>query len=338
MATIYDIAKRANVSPMTVSRVINNTGNTKQETRNKVEAAIKELNYIPNSAARSLTLKKSKILMLLIPDITNPFFTKLARGAEDKARQAGYKILLSNTDENADKEAEYIKSLISTGVDGVIFTPANDTSSKNLKLLTRHRIPYVLTDRLVENIQADAVLGDNFFGMKQLLQHLTDHQHKNIALVNGPADVYTARERKKAFTEVMKLHQLNDHHMYEMTFTSGSDAKKVVNQLQTLDDVNRPTAIIAGNNFIAVNLIKELRSKNVNVPKDMSLVCFDDLEQASEIDPFLTAVKQPAYDFGYISAQFLIERIEQSAPPSPREVVLKSELVVRKSTKKRSRG
>src|SRR5690625_2779728 len=189
MATIYDIAKLANVSPMTVSRVINDSKNVSESTRAKVNRAIQELNYIPNSSARYLTSKKSNILSLVITDIRNPFFTKLARGAEDKAKQMGYRLMLCNSDEDIEKESDYITMLISTGVDGVMITPSRDHSRKNLRTLNKHNIPFVLIDRKINGIEADAIHGDSKNGTRELLTHLIELGHERIAMINGPLDV-----------------------------------------------------------------------------------------------------------------------------------------------------
>lgn len=333
MVTIYDIAKKANVSPMTVSRVINNSGKISEATRQKVEKVIEELNYIPNSAARSLISKESKILSLLITDITNPFFTRVARGAEDKARQLGYRLLLSNSDENLEKESEYVTMLISTGVDGVLFAPAGDGSKKHLRTLIKHRIPFVLIDRSIEGVQSDLVLGNNREGTRMLIEHLIEQGHQNIALINGPSNVSTARERQLAYEETLKLADLpiNPKLIVESHYKR-DDAHSAVEKLLQLPRTERPTAIFAANNFIAINAIRSLREQGVRVPEDIAVACFDDLEPVSSLNPFLTVAAQPAYNFGSIGTQLLIERIEGTAPPEYRKIILPPELIIRQSS------
>ncbi|WP_099361626.1 LacI family DNA-binding transcriptional regulator [Fredinandcohnia onubensis] len=334
MTTIYDIAKKANVSPMTVSRVINNTGNISKKTKEKVEKVIKELNYIPNNAARSLTLKHSKILSLLITDITNPFFTKVARGAEDKAKQMGYRLLLSNSDENFVKESEYIDMLLSSGVDGVLIAPTGDDSKKNLKTLIKHKIPFVLIDRQVKDIECDIVLGDNYEGTRRLMTHLIEQGHTNIALINGPKKISTSQLREQSFRDTLKIYEIpiNEMLLYNLSFKQ-NDAIDVIEKLLELPDTERPTAIFAGNNFIAIDIMKILYEKNLRVPDDFSLVCFDDPDPVPDYRPFLTLASQPAYEFGYLGIQLLIERIEKIGPADTRRIVLPSEILIRKSTK-----
>ncbi|MDQ0338325.1 LacI family transcriptional regulator [Caldalkalibacillus uzonensis] len=330
MVTIYDIAKKANVSPMTVSRVINNSGNISEKTRKKVEKVIREMNYIPNSAARSLISKETKILALLITDITNPFFTKVARGAEDKALEKGYRLILSNSDENLYKETDYFKTFISTPVDGIIFAPTGDESKKNIQLLNDHQIPFVLVDREIPGIQCDQVLGDNHSGSRQLLDYLYQKGHRKIALINGPATVSTARERQKAYMEFMREHSLVIHPEWilETNYKQGG-AITAVETLLSLPNKDKPTAIFAANNFIAIDAINTLKKYNYDPPHDIDIVCFDDLESYSWFPPFLTVAVQPAYDFGYTATQLLIERIEKKSPTTERKVILTPKIVYR---------
>ncbi|MGG0287355.1 LacI family DNA-binding transcriptional regulator [Peribacillus butanolivorans] len=333
MTTIYDIAKKANVSPMTVSRVINNKGNISEKTREKVEAVIKELNYIPNSAAQSLNIKKTKLLSLIITDITNPFFTKVARGAADKANQMGYQLILCNTDENYEKESEYINALISKRVDGVIIAPTGDQSTKNLKKLIKNRIPFTLIDRQIEDVSCDRVLGDNYEGTKLLLQHLIDYGHQRIAMVHGPLTISTSKERYQAYIETLKINDLK----IDPTFLVETHYKQEkqwngIAHLVNVSPADRPTAIFAANNFIAIKIIKSLREKKIKVPEDIAVVCFDDLELFSDFDPFLTVSSQPAYDFGYLGTQLVIERVDEVGPADYRTINLKPELVIRKSS------
>ncbi|MDM5227184.1 LacI family DNA-binding transcriptional regulator [Cytobacillus sp. NJ13] len=333
MTTIYDIAKKANVSPMTVSRVINNKGSISEKTREKVEAVIKELNYIPNSAAQSLNIKKTKLLSLIITDITNPFFTKVARGAADKANQMGYQLILCNTDEDYEKESDYINALISKRVDGVIIAPTGDSSIKNLNKLIKNRIPFTLIDREIENVSCDKVLGDNYEGTKLLLQHLIDNGHERIALVHGPLTISTSKERYQAFLETLKIKDLNIDPLFLIeTHYKQEEDWNGIDHLVNLPPAKRPTAIFAANNFIAIKIINSLREKKIKVPNDIAVVCFDDLELFLDLDPFLTVSSQPAYDFGYIGTQLVIERVEEVSPKEYRTINLKPELVIRKSS------
>ncbi|WEG11082.1 LacI family DNA-binding transcriptional regulator [Pullulanibacillus sp. KACC 23026] len=333
MVTIYDIAKKANVSAMTVSRVINKSGKISKETRKKVESVIKELNYIPNNSARNLITKKTKILSLMITDISNPFFTSVARGAEDKAMQMGYQLLLCNSDENFEKESKYMDMLISTGTDGVLIAPANESSKKNIQKLTKHAIPFVLLDRNIQGLECDQVLSDNSATTRTLIEHLIDQGHKRIAIVNGPLDVSTARERHQAYIDTLRIHGLTiDENLIKESQFRESNVSDTIQQLLNLSPDRRPTAIFATNNFIGFNTLKFLFKLGVKVPEEVAVVSYDVIPNYSENESILTVAEQPAYNFGYMGTQLLIERIEGTAPEKPRKIILPAEIHFRASS------
>jgi len=332
VVTIYDIAKQANVSAMTVSRVINNTGRISAATRERVKAVMAELNYVPNSMARSLVKQETKMLSLLITDITNPFYTTLARGAEDMAKRNGYKLLFGNSDEDYGKERDYVDMVLSTRVDGVLFAPAGDGSAEHLRLLQRHGVPFVLLDREVPDVAADQVLGDSREGARRLVEHLLSLGHTRIAMVGGRQDVSTARLRYAGYADALKLGDVpfDPALVFEVGYTS-FEAGGLVDALLSAE--RPPTAVFAANNFLALAVIRALRNRGVRVPEDLSVVCFDDFGEAIVLDPFLTVAQQPAYEFGSLGMQLLIERIGGAAGAAPRKIVLPSELVVRQSAR-----
>jgi len=208
MVTIYDIAAKAGVSAMTVSRVINNTGKISDKTRLKVQRVMEELHYVPNQMARSLVLQQSNLLFLLITDITNPFYTTLARGAEDAAKLQGYRLLFGNSDGSVEKEKDYLDTILTTRADGVLVAPAGDPSLPHLETLRKHRIPFVLLDREVPGIDSDVVLGDSKEGARKLVNHLVAMGHRRIAFINGSYEVSSARVRLEGYREALKLNDI----------------------------------------------------------------------------------------------------------------------------------
>lgn len=334
MVTIYDIAKKANVSAMTVSRVINNTGKISEKTRTKVKQVMEELNYVPNHMARSLVTQQTKILYLLITDITNPFYTTLSRGAEDAALKAGYCLLFGNSDENLDKESGYINTILTTRVDGVLIAPTGDLSLPHLEKLKQHQIPFVLLDREVPGIECDIVLGDSRDGGRRLVEHLVSQGHRQIAMINGSSSVSSARLRKQGYMDGLKLSDLpcNEQYVLEAGFRRTNDWSDIEAWLDQLKPF--PTAIVAGNNVLAVETIRLLQAKGYRIPDDLSVVGFDELGPYSEVDPFLTVISQQAYQFGYLGMQMLIERIQHDKNESPwQKIVLPSDLIIRRSVK-----
>ncbi|WP_168119416.1 LacI family DNA-binding transcriptional regulator [Paenibacillus sp. HB172176] len=335
MATIYDVAAKANVSAMTVSRVINNTGKISDKTRAKVKRVMEELHYVPNQNARNLVLQQTKLLFLLITDITNPFYTTLARGAEDAARKHGYRLLFGNSDENLEKESEYIQTILMSRVDGALLAPAGDPSLPHLQALRQHNIPFVMLDREVPGMESDIVLGDSKEGARLLIEHLVSQGHERIAMVNGSSSISSARLRLQGYKEGLKLGGLafDDAYVYETSFGSISDLSEMEAWLDHLSPV--PTAILTGNNILAVEILKLLRSRNLSVPRDISVVCFDDLGPYSDIEPFLTVAAQQAYQFGYMGMSMLIERIGDRESELPwHKIVLPAELQIRRSVRR----
>ncbi|WP_307719803.1 LacI family DNA-binding transcriptional regulator [Paenibacillus kobensis] len=331
MITIYDIAKHANVSAMTVSRVINNTGRISDKTRMKVRQVMAELNYVPNAMARGLVLQKTNIVSLLVTDITNPFYTTVARGAEDAARSLGYKLLLGNSDENAEKEKEYIDTILSTRVDGVLLTPAGDDSKGHLEALTLHGTPYVALDRDVPGILCDSVVGDSISGVRKLIDYLVSLGHQHVALVGGTFDVSTARQRHQGFKEAMEANRLPYNE--ELVLQTGyrlQDMEAAAERLLSLSPV--PTAVLAGNNVTALGLLQSFRRRSIDVPGQISIVTFDDLGYRDLIDPLFTSAVQPAYKFGELGIQMLIDRIEGRSNEAPSRLVLQNELMIGSST------
>jgi LacI family transcriptional regulator len=330
MVNIRDVAKLAGVAPITVSRVINNSDSVNPATRQRVQTAIDELHYVPNTLAKSLRSRHTQTIALILTDITNPFWTTIARGVEDAAAESGFHTILCNTDENPAKEATYINLLLQRRVDGIIIAPTTP-DRKRLALLKQHQVACVLIDRRVAGFKADAVLGDNRQGACLLTEHLIELGHRRIALVNGPCSISTAQDRADGYRAALRQHQipLEDGLIMEGGEFKQASGYQLVKQLLT--HLPRPTAIFAANNLIAVGALQALREAALRVPEDIALVCFDDIGVASVVDPFFTVVAQPAYEMGEKSARLLIERLAAKRNLRPREIVFTPQLVIRQS-------
>jgi len=329
LTTISDVAKRAGVSPVTVSRVINNVDNVSAATRAKVEHAIQELGYVPSGVAKSLRLKRTRTLALIVPDIQNTFWTTVARGVEDAAQSLGYSIFLCNTDENSAKQRHYLEMVVSQRVDGVIIAPS-DSNAENLALLRQRNIPTVVMDRHIDGWNVDTVMGDSLSASRALVKHLIGLGHKRIAMISGPLTTSTSTERiigyRIALTEAGLPFDPELIRTGEYRSISG---EHLTHQLLGIDE--RPTAIFAANNVIALGAIDALSARGLRVPQDMALVCLDDLPNTSHLFPFLTVAVQPAYDLGANAAQLLLSRLVGEQPLSPRHVVLPTRLIIRHS-------
>ncbi|MGC8779347.1 MAG: LacI family DNA-binding transcriptional regulator [Anaerolineae bacterium] len=330
MTTIREVAERAGVSTMTVSRVINKSGYISPATRARVEAAIAELGYVPNALARSLRFKQTHSLALVVTDITNPFFTTIARGVEDVASQRGFSVIFCNTDESEVKQAEYLNVLVRKRVDGVLLVPARSTDEP-IHFLNKHQAPVVVLDRRVPSCIVDSVRGDSEGGAYALMRLLLDLGHRRIALLNGPTAVSTAVDRLAGYRRALAEAGLpcDERLIFPGRFTLEA-GRRMAQEALALSP--RPTALFAANNFIAIGAYRALRDAGLTVPDDISLVAFDDLPSALILEPFLTVVSQPAYEMGRRATELLLDRLANSASADCQEIVLPVEIVVRRSS------
>ncbi len=315
---------------MTVSRVVNGSRRVRPETRMAVERVIAAVGYVPNGLARGLTSRKTMVLGLMVPDVGNPFYSPVARGAESVARRAGYRVLLCNSEGELAYEREYIADMLRHRVEGLLIVPASDESRVHLHRLDRAGTPYVLIDRSVPGVDADVVQGDSLGGARKLIEHLISLGHSRIAMLAESELVSTSRERRRGYREALQAagYEPSPELLVETTV----DLQGGYNGMQRLLDLEpRPTAVFAINNLVAVGAVKAIRERELNVPADMALVAFDDIEHEAALSPFLTVMPQPGETFGTIAAQLLLDRISGRGPGQGRMVVLPSEIIVRES-------
>jgi LacI family transcriptional regulator len=330
MSTISDVARLAGISAMTVSRVINNSGDISPETRERVEKAIADLGYVPNALARSLRFKQTKTLALVLTDITNPFFTTLARGVEDAASQQGFSVIFCNTDESESKEAEYLNVVLQKQVDGVLLVPAS-CSGDSVTFLQEHKATVVVLDRRMSDVKVDTVRCNSEEGAYQLTRHLLDLGHTRIAILSGPPSVSTATDRVAGYRRALAEAGPESHaelvYHGEYIITSGYRMA-----LQALLVTPRPTALLAANNFITSGAFRAVREAGLRVPEDISIVSFDDLPMASDVGPFLTVAAQPAYEMGRRATELLLTRLSGEETAEPQEIILPIKIIVRGSS------
>ena len=328
--TIRDVARRSGVSPMTVSRVINESERVSPETRRRVEQAIAELGYVPSRLARGLSRRRTGALAVIVPDVANPFFTAVVRAAEEVARRADYRVILCDTRADLGIERDVIAELIAHRVEGIVIAPVSDASRPHLERLAKFRLPYVLVDRTVRGVEADAVVGDSAGGAQRLVEHLISLGHRRIGLIVETDSVSTARDRRRGYQAALETAGIAvDPTLVAEGTVDPEGGIRGMHRLLELDDP--PTAVFTVNNLVAVGAIEAVRAAGLEVPDDIALVCFDDIEYASRLYPFLTAMEQPAETFGTLGTQLLLERIEGRGPQRGRVVVLPPQFVVRQS-------
>ena len=329
MTTIREVAKRAGVAPITVSRVLNKSGYFSQEIKDRVEAAAAELHYVPNMLARSLRSNRTQTLGLVLSDITNPFWTTVARGVEDAASQQGFNVILCNTDEKESKQAEYLAVLLRKRVDGILLVPARSTPEA-VKTIQKQGVQVVVMDRRVPGAEVDVVRGSSTQGAAELVDYLLHLGHRRIAILSGPENVSTAEERVNGCKQAFKAAHAPETDMTviygEFTIESGYAMAQ-----QAVALTPRPTALFAANNFIAIGTLKALHDLGLRVPEDVSIVSFDDLPISLVVEPFLTVSAQPAYQMGQRATELLLQRIFAPETTPGQEVVLPTQLIVRQS-------
>ena len=328
MATVLDVAKRAGVSPMTVSRVVNGSGPVSPKLRARVEKALKETGYVPNTVARNLRTKRTDTIGLVMPDITNPFFTHVVRGVEVAARDAGLLLLLANTDQRPDEESRVVSMLLQRQVDGMLAIPAG-TCADTARLCKEAGVPLVIVDRRPETPGSiDVVRADAEGGAYELGKLLAALGHKHTAVVTGPEYVPTAVDRAAGFAKAVEEEGLPAPTVVHGDFSleSGHDVT-----VELMKQEPRPTAIFAANNFLAIGTQHAIEEMGLRVPEDVALVGLDDLPTEMVTFPFLTVAAQPAEEMGRRAVEQLLKRIKEP-DAAPEEILLPTELTVRRSS------
>jgi LacI family transcriptional regulator len=325
MTSVEDVARRAGVSPITVSRVVNNHANVSPAMRERVQRAVAELNYIPNALARGLRQARSDLVALIITDISSPFFTDVARGAEDAARAVGLSLVLGNSEEDPEVEAEYLRVMGERRVDGVILVPTNlatDALSRSLPV----RIPVVLFDRHAPGVKADVVRCDTRTGTYLLCQHLLALGHRRIAIVGGMTSVETWTDRVAGYQAALReagvptpsdLVIPGDYNR-----NGGIEAVRVL-----LGQRERPHVIIAANAQVALGVLDELLAVGCRVPEDVGVATIDDPFPSSSLIPQLTVIEQPGYAMGEAAVRLLTARLDPARRAElPHEAVFEATL------------
>ena len=329
MSTIRDVARRAGVAPITVSRVINNSGYVSERTRQRVEKAIAELNYVPNALAQGLRFNKTNVIALVLSDVTNPFWTTVARGTEDASSEENYSVILCNTDEDVAKHDKYAQLLLRRQVDGFLLVPVSNTVD-TIRFIQRQGVSLVILDRQLPGVSVDIVRADSEGGAYELTRYLTELGHRRIAILSGPEIVSTSTQRVAGYRRALQdAHLKVDSEL--ISFGKFYQESGYERTMKLLALSRPPTAIFAGNNFIAIGVMKALYESGLRIPEDMSVVGFDDLPPGLLVQPFLTVAAQPAYEMGYRATKLLLERIANSGEPSYQEIVLPTQLVIRQS-------
>lgn len=326
--TIKYIAQMAGVSVTTVSKIINKKDqDISDKTKEKVLKIIEDHNYVPSALATSLVTKKTNTIGLLVPDISNAFFSELARGVEDKANCEGYNVILCNTDDDPDKEIDYLNVLKAKYVDGIIFLSAALSNHSAVIELNLQGFPVVVLDRTLSVENIITVCLDNIAGGYVATKHLAEFSHKKIGCITGPLRNKVAKHRFDGYKKALDEMQINfnKHYVYEGNFKTES-GETGANELIKAG----VTAIFACNDMMAYGVYKAGQLLGIKIPQDISVVGFDDIYLSEILVPPLTSVKQPAYEMGIMSVSMLIKSIK-GEEPGKTKIEFKPTLSIRKS-------
>lgn len=302
MVTIRDVAAEAGVSVATVSRVLNNKGYVHEDTLRKVQQAIEKLNYSPNEVARSLFKRQSKLVGLLLPDITNPFFPELARGVEDELQKQGFRLLFGNSDENPEKEQAYIETFLQNQVVGII----SATQTSGMFNQEQPAVPTVFLDRTHEGRYT--VYADGREGGKIAARELVRRGSRNITVLKGPGHISPVQDRFLGAVEVLAASSVDFQviQMASLTYEEAEErAKELFRQYPATD------GILASNDMTAAAVLHEALRIGKAIPEEVQIIGFDDIPMSRLLFPSLSTIKQPVYEMGKQAAQLLLKLIKK---------------------------
>ncbi|WP_110928164.1 LacI family DNA-binding transcriptional regulator [Bacillus massiliglaciei] len=323
MATIRDVAKRAGVSVATVSRALNDKGYVHDDTRKLINEAIQQLNYRPNEVARSLYNKKSRLIGLLLPDIRNPFFPELARGAEDEMQAHDYRVMIGNADEKPEKESEYIHTFEQHHVIGILSATSNQDNSfyQNLSF------PVVFLDRISD--QHPSVYADGLDGGKKAVREIVRRGSKRITLLRGPMELKTAQDRFRGAMEEISSKDV-EFNVMKTSFAYEEAEESAKELFERFPDTD---GVIASNDIAAAAVLREAHRIGKSIPEELQIIGYDDIPLSKWLYPPLSTIRQPAYDMGRTAAKLLIQLIHNEKV-SHKNIQLPVAFIERQTTRK----
>lgn len=328
--TIKDVAREAKVSIATVSHVINNSRYVSDDLRSRVSEAIKLLGYQPNPWGRSLRKDQSDMIALVLPDQSNMFFHKIARGVEEQARMHGYSLLYCNTNEEPELEKFYIGLFAQKRADGFIVASTEDGAT-NLRELASTDVPLVLVDRKLDGLRVPQVVSDNEEGAFQAMAHLLQLGHKRIGILSGLADLSTTRERLLGIERALSAFSLPLNP--ELIASGFSETEESYAAAECLLTKQKISALFCTNNKMTIGALSYITEAGIKYPDELSVVGYDDGEWATLVTPRLTLVEQKPYEMGYQAGQILFEQLASSqVTPAPKTLSLPTQLIIREST------
>jgi LacI family transcriptional regulator len=333
--TLKSIADRLDVSVTTVSRVLNGKSDRyriSKETQELINSAAKELNYSPNQLARGLRLKRTNTIGYIIPDISNPFFSSIAKSVEKSARKSGYSILLCDSEEDTKIEENLLQLMIDRKVDGLIISPVG-IEVNHLRRIAQKNIPVVLLDRYFPELNLPFVTSDNYKGAFEAVNMLIEHGHRRIACIQGLVNTSPNNDRVRGYIDAHKTHELSVDKKLIVGDSFGEENGYIETKLLLKQD-DPPTALFAVSNLISLGAIRAISEEGLKIPDDISMVSFDDQPYSRFLSTPMTTVAQQNSQIGQIAIKLLIDQIESNRQLEPKGIFLPTRLISRDSVKR----
>lgn len=332
--TIRDIASKLKISVSTVSRALRGFPEINEETKKAVEEMAKQLKYEPNMIAKSLRNRKTNTLGIIVPDLVTHFFSSTIGGIQDVASKKGYNVMICQSNESYLTEISNTQTLANSQVDGILMSLSKETNSfHHLQSLIEKDIPVVFFDRICEEIHTSNVIVDDHDGAFKAVEHMIEMGYKRIAHISGPENLFISKNRKQGYIDALVKHKIPvDESLIIHNDMSEKEAIVATNALLNLP--NPPDAIFSINDIIAIQAMLVIKDRGLKIPEDVGVVGFTNDPVSRFIEPSLTTVAQPAYEIGKISAKLLLDRLLNPEGFIAQSIVLKTELIIRNSSKK----
>ncbi len=334
--TLKDVAAAANVSRATAARALNDYGYVGGETARRVQEAAEKLGYRGNRVAQALRRGELPLVGFVLGDIQNPFFARIAHDLEESFRKRRHNLLLASSDENPAQEKELLESLRALSVRGFVVAPTSADDHAHLEASIRDGAPVVLIDRAARNLACDSVLVDNEGGARKAVAYLIENGHRRIGLLQDETRIFTSQERLAGYRNALAAHGIGlDPALISVspsTIEHGIDAT-----IRLFSQRNPPTAVFTVDSLMTQGALLALRSMGLSIPRDVSLIGFDDFNLATFTDPQITVVAQPIADIGPLAADMLLDRLAGRKDP-PRNALFPTRLIVRGSVSRAARA
>jgi LacI family transcriptional regulator len=331
--TMKEIAKKLGVSVSTISRALKDSPELHVETKRKIVEMAKEMNYQPNLLAQSLRISRTNTLGVIVPEITSHFFASCISGIQDHANKRGYNVMICQSNESIEQEKANIKTLVASQVDALLISLSRETNHyEHLDDIYSREIPFVLFDRVHEEMPVSKITFNDAGGAYQVTKHLIETGCKNVMYVSGPEDLYISKKRKEGYLKALKEFGLKEKpELIKITDLTTEGNLKVA---QEIIDMNpRPDGVFCMIDPLAVDVLTHWKSFGIQIPQDIALAGFTNNPTSAVVEPPLTTVSQPGYEMGKLAVNHLLDQLEGLASDDPISIVLETTLVPRKSTK-----